>query len=457
MSNEKRFRALRLGDTVSVYGTLADTTTFEALDSLVESGDIMDLEQLEYVSWIGINNLLEWLIEHSPNYKLKRIPWHVYDMLRMLAEFDGSRIISIIVPTMSNITGRKFSHEFKTEYLQSLYKNKGLFPITEMGEIMTIPITHLCPNLFVKNQNDWTFPKGWFKENPGHTQFWLSYLGFVTSTVGVGFTLIQAAEINIKQMVESVARKISNCETALIAIDKKPSDEFVREANDITTEISEECSHIGKKLNEMRANFIDIQEMTARKITKGGDNDTIIECVVAMQEKMGTFPELATELEVAGETIGRKISRVNLVYEMKNDILAFEGPSKEQLIKIREAFYLMNPLSEDDWAESKLEIEKEFEALDNEVGRCIVTLQTFDLVRQILEHRLNEGSVIERHFEDLLTDKIQWQDIRKVLNLYIANSMVTDQEKLAFQFFLPKGFLEMAETDKAAPGDLMLF
>ncbi|MBQ47369.1 MAG: hypothetical protein CMP10_07850 [Zetaproteobacteria bacterium] len=457
LSTKKPFRAQKFEGTICVSGTLTDTTKFDLLADMVESSIFIDMEHVDYASWLGVKNLLEWLLQEVPSYNLKRIPWHIFEMLRIFSMFDGSKVYSIIVPTRNTTSATLFYHEFRVEYIKYIYDKRGIFPETEMGEMLTVPATSICPELFRLNKEKWNFPKGWFMENPRHTQFWLSYLGFVISTVGVGCNLMQSVDIKLQRILANVAKKLNECELALKVIGQPSTKAYAKGAQLLVKEIAEHCLHVGTELSDIKKHFEEIQEKVAGKIIAPDADDSIIDCVVEIQQRMSAIPDINAELESVGEMIGNKVGQIHQIDHIKDEILSFSDPSKDQLGKIRKSFYMIKSSGDGSWESLKLEIEREFARLDKETSTCIVSLQTFDLIRQILEHRHNEGDVIQRYMSDLAAKRIKWEEVEKVLNVYIANSMISEQEKLAFKFFLPAGFEKIAHKKKAAPGEIMLF
>ena len=127
------------------------------------------------------------------------------------------------------------------------------------------------------------------------------------------------------------------------------------------------------------------------------------------------------------------------------------------LTAIRDAFAIMDIMSEDDWMATRVIIMDEIEHIEGLIGRCIVTLQGFDMMRQILEHRIQEMLLVTELFKANGADSLLDPDVKEQVLGKIGAHMVTEQEKVAFEFYLPDGFARFAQTDRKEPGDVLLF
>lgn len=117
----------------------------------------------------------------------------------------------------------------------------------------------------------------------------------------------------------------------------------------------------------------------------------------------------------------------------------------------------MDILSEDSWPDTKVEIFREIDGIENKIGKCVTTLQGFDLLRQILEHRFHEGQIVKEQLPDVLAGNIHWAGHKDALYEKIGKQLATDQEKSSYSFYLPEGFNQFAEVDRKEPGDVLLF
>lgn len=109
--------------------------------------------------------------------------------------------------------------------------------------------------------------------------------------------------------------------------------------------------------------------------------------------------KIASSYETCGPEIGSEITRLRVVNILKSNITKFNQVDDDLLEQVREAFSIMDIMSEDSWVDSKIEIMKVIDKIEVSVGKCIITLQGFDLLRQILEHRYNEGIIVMEQLE----------------------------------------------------------
>ena len=90
--------------------------------------------------------------------------------------------------------------------------------------------------------------------------------------------------------------------------------------------------------------------------------------------------------------------------------------------------------------------------MDQSLSKIIILLQGFDLLRQILEHRLHEGEAIQ----DFLTrGGADWRGTKAAVFSLVNRTLVTDQEKYSCEFFIPEA--ARGEDNNQKPGDILLF
>ena len=167
--------------------------------------------------------------------------------------------------------------------------------------------------------------------------------------------------------------------------------------------------------------------------------------------------DIASKFEECGPSIGDELTKLRVVNILKSGLTKVSDMDDEMLEEIREAFSIMDMMSEDSWPDTKVEIMKEINNIEVMVGKCIVTLQGFDLLRQILEHRYNEGLVIDEQLDDIVAGNVHWAGLKDALYEKIGQHLVTDQEKAAYSFYLPEGFKQHGQVERHEPGDVLLF
>lgn len=161
--------------------------------------------------------------------------------------------------------------------------------------------------------------------------------------------------------------------------------------------------------------------------------------------------------EDCGPSIGDELTKLRVVNVLKGGVSKVYEMDDEMLEEVREAFSIMDIMSEDSWPDTKIEIMKEVDKIESMVGKCITTLQGFDLLRQILEHRYNEGKLIDDQLNGIKSGELHWAVLKDGIYEKIGQHLVTDQEKAAYGFYLPVGLNQQGDVERQEPGGVLLF
>src|SRR5690606_24378944 len=130
-------------------------------------------------------------------------------------------------------------------------------------------------------------------------------------------------------------------------------------------------------------------------------------------------------------------------------------PSPDLLARVRETLNIMDPLSDGSWDETKAAIFLRTQDIEQLVSNLIVLTQGFDLLRQIIEHRIVEIETIEAYLNRGAPCN-ELVSFTSDLHDRIRKKLVTDQEKLSVDAFIPDVLAEHgAEAHK--PGEVLLF
>jgi len=458
---QMRFYAVKKDGVLILNGGITDTTSFQNLDGLVEKGDTIDLSKLEFGTWIGMNSLYGYLEQNIENFEFINIPEDIFSIFKQI---DGIRELDLktfSVKTIDLSTMEQGITVMDGNALEKLFKDQGEFPKLENNLAFASPIHLLTPKLFCNSASEsWHFKHGWFKKNSEETEFWCRYLHFVLATISGSVNLISSADHNITGLLSRVSLKVENGQKALNILRNNKVEDFNTAMAIVVDAASKYCDvllvelcgfgdKIEKSLLSFQASIFDPNKITP-----------VYESLKSLCSEVESLTIMEGILENTGTSIGELVMNMRAVQEIKSAIVSCHKLDPERLKDIREAFVLMNPLSEDDWSETKAEILDEIKDLENCLGQCVVTLQTFDLVRQILDHRVIESRIILGELPNLISgSNCNWLDVKEKIVSHIAKTKVTDQEKLGFRFFLRAEFDALAdsESETSQPGDMLMF
>ena len=156
-----------------------------------------------------------------------------------------------------------------------------------------------------------------------------------------------------------------------------------------------------------------------------------------------------------GEAIFTNYQEAKIREEFKN--IDASSITPEKLAEIRDCMCVMNPMSEDSWEETLEDIEEDLDLLGDKYQKCSPIIQGFDLTRQVLEHRIYE----HKHITSVLetgSDNVDWVSLQDEVVKKIRNTLVTQQEKFSFKYYL--GDLVQEEEKQAealSPGTTLVF
>jgi hypothetical protein len=188
---------------------------------------------------------------------------------------------------------------------------------------------------------------------------------------------------------------------------------------------------------------------------EGQPRTTVLDAVQNVRTIRQQLLETLQLIENGGtETFGLLVSvpgkkRFDDAYEQAAE------PSAAKIAALREIMDIMDPLSEGDWAATKDAIFARTQDIEQLVSNLVVLSQGFDLLRQIIEHRISEIEAVEAYLDQGAPDG-EWDAFRKELHDRIRRKLVTDQEKLSVDAFIPDVLEEHGEQAHK-PGEVLLF
>ncbi|MEI8026362.1 MAG: hypothetical protein WCI18_08430 [Pseudomonadota bacterium] len=288
--------------------------------------------------------------------------------------------------------------------------------------------------------------------------FWVQYAAYCNTTIEISSVLVYAAKFNIMQILGEIKSKMASGEAALKLIDPKNSYTLVQRMDNMIKNIESSFDTLAQKVQTQHdASLKTYADLTARSTTSDIDGPGFTAAMAAYATTITEMVHVAAGCEDCGSAIGEQLGSLRATQVLKNGMSTFTNPSPEMLTAIREAFAIMDIMSEDDWTATRVIIMDEIEHIEGLIGRCIVTLQGFDMMRQILEHRIQEMMLVTELFNAHGADSLLDPDVKEQVLGKIGAHMVTEQEKVAFEFYLPEGFARFAQTDRKEPGDVLLF
>lgn len=452
-----RFRVHREQGVVTFYGSIGDTPDTAALDGILLDGSVCDMRQLIFASWIGLATLGDYIQQRQMKVSFRALPFSVYDAMRLNKAFEDQTFLSAELPLVHTETQRISYEMIEFSQLRKDAENGNEWVYPKPGCLLLIPTRYVFPDLVVQRSMG-HLPVQVLTPQKEIASFWLQYGAFSQSTVAISNTLIHAAKYNMMQILNEIKAKTAAGENALKLIDSSVDHRLVARLDTMMQDVEKEFDTLSDKVQEK---FEDCEKQLAGlsllALKKGCEAKTFTTALESYARCLDSLTQIATICEDCGGNIGDKLGTVRVVETIKQGFNTVTEPSPDTLTAIRAAFAIMDIMSEDDWPASRDLIMAEIDAIDALTGQSVVTLQVFDMMRQILEHRIREVGLMLSAWTQSGPDALLDPELRESVLNKIGAHMVTEQEKAAFAFYLPDGFQKFGQTERKEPGDVLLF
>lgn len=454
MAFEDRFRVHKVDGKIVLQGIISDTTNFNLIDEMLQAVTEFDCKGLLSASWNGIIRFDNYLRKLNRDIKLKNVPNHIFKYLRLMPaencnyQFDDIELY-VIDPEDKTF---QISNIFISEaILEEISENgtKGFLQINKIQELV--------------GRDQYNFPKMFRQKktmNPSTPEsefdFWFDYLNFSYTTCTLSLDLIQSLASTLQSILKDIKIGISQSEEAVKIISNYNESQIKFIVNTISY-MSDGCEKIAHSIKETTDNCYKIL-LKMQVLAHQEDNIHIPDLHKLIYDFANytlKLKAILSNVEDLGASTGQKISEIDIIEKLKKvvKLITDDKVSSEDLEKFRDMLEIMDPLSEDSWVETREYFIENLDSTEDDISNSIVLLQGFDLLRQILEHRLSESEQIILFVNSGTSTK--WIDIRDDIYRLVNKTLVTDQEKLSCDFFIPQAI--NVEKDSKAPGDVLLF
>lgn len=454
---EHRFRAIKVEDTVQFHGSLGDTTRFEPIRELLTGAKFLDLKQLKSASFNGLKSLLTLLAKENATITLRNIPVSTYRNLGLLFEegytlpLESFEVLTVRNDAIDTLEASSFT----SEMLMNLLFSEGDFGSHENRRVL-LSLRHLCrPLLPPGTPLEPRFLNPWSMANASQVSFWLDYASFALSIMDTSCDGLTSLSISLVEKVGSLSLRISNANKGLALLQGTD-----REAPPQASEAITQCtaSIIGQ-IDRARAAYRTlILNLNLALSGSPAEHTTFFEFLETLRTLgKGELAQLVNSIETMGAELA---SHLLSLYSAQPYVEAFQkapqGEIGEELLEdLRDAFLIMDIMSEGDVAATMEEIITELTAIEADLMSNMVDLQTFDLTRQIIEHRIKESECLEVLLPACAAQEMPWELVRDELLEMAGSKLVTDQEKDAFAFHFP--YFQRKSSGSMPAGEVSFF
>jgi len=452
-----KFRVQRDHGIVSFFGSIGDTPDTTVLDGILLKDSICDMQHLVFASWIGLATLGAYIQQRALRVTFRNLCYSIFDSMRLNMDFAEQILESAELPLVNVQTKRVSLEMIDLRLLRKDAENGNEWVYPKAGFLLLLPTRYIFPDLTVQRSLGF-LPVQVLTDQKEVASFWLQYGAFCQSTVEISNTLIHAAHFNMLQILGEIRAKVAGGERALKIIADKGNHALVQCIEAMTLEINREFIQLAEQLEKR---FDECEQVLGAlhilALDKGCELRSFAEALQSFASTIAGLTRIASTCEDSGANIGRRIDSLSATHCLKTAMAALNDPSPETLTALREAFAIMDIMSEDDWPASRELMMQEINTIEALRGQCVVTLQVFDMMRQILEHRIKEMGLVLESQRERGSDHLLDPELREAVVNTIGAQMVTEQEKAAFAFYLPQGFQKFGQTERKEPGDVLLF
>ena len=450
-----RFRAERSANLIKFKGVISDVSDFEPLADIFTDGAMCDLTELEFASWNGLSHLLSFLKHHSMNLILTKVPSRTFQVIRLL-DPEGKHL-KIEQAEMRTWDSAKKSDNFaffELNRLRQVIDAKQEFGAID-GISLLSPLRFAIPD-YPRNVSVISFPN-WNPDHHEELNFWLSYAEFLVETIAVSIGLLHAGLANCLWTLSEMSATVRAVERALsiLAPQKAPglSSSIDKAKAVIKKEFAEGIAAVEMIEAQVRAEYVKLRTSITQTDADFSQTHESVNQFLKVVEDMDLPGQ---SLENHGSIVVENLIQLSLRPELVKQLVELQNLSEDQLKRVRDAFSIMDIMSEGDPEATAELIREELGRIDVYIQNSVVNLQVFDLTRQIIDHRVNEAHKATIHLALIPLRVSHFSALRLELEELILRKLVTDQEKRAQEYFLPWTKPTQQEGNQD-PGDVLLF
>ena len=460
MELQNNFEVLVDESKCKLKGHLVDSTNLNLYKDIFSSTDEIDMSELHSISWLGVQRFYEMLTRFDRKIYLTNIPPHIYRTILLLIQPDKSVLIkSFILEVFDN-------KEVKTKILANMDQVvelaivQGAFSKWDAKTTISGSLHHLCrPSFGTKEGPKMNFASTWCKENEGICNFFYEYSCFMRVILEVCALAQQSTSTLIEESLQQICGRVANLEFGIKSLEPSFSESKSRTLMSLLPHIHDVSIAVVSDINLSSNTFAAVSQTFEAMFSNNNMNNSnsLFEQMNHFLNFTAQISPISKSLEDVGVELGDHILRYGEVSSLRKCFESFPGKdlTDKNIASLRRKlkFDQNKNLT---WDDTLKEILNEFKIIQNELGKCIIALQGFDLIRQVLEHRTKEIEIFEKCMPDVKTKKESWEVMRDKVIAQIMDRLVTDQEKYAFAFFFPNVQLQKRD-EKLTPGDTFFF
>lgn len=436
------FNISRSGKICELSGHLVDSTSLNEFEHEFALTREFNLSKLYSVSWLGLLKLIAVLERLKLRAAFTEIPAHIFRLL-LIIQNKGSTIRIKSIEVEVRDPARKISRRIVSmDHLVNIGLLTGSFVTLDDGALVLGSLHHLGrPVIIEPTLPHPNFVNSWCRKNAEHALFWYDYTSFVASIIETCALAQQANARLIEDSLQFIFTSISAAESALKILVPGFNETRAKSLLELMPKVNEVNHSTVAALNACRVPYTELlHALQDHFLNKWPDAKAFLDHVGKLVILGSGLEPLSKTLDNIGLELCQRVAEYGEIEHLRNRFRDVDPVlvSEKNLASVRRKLkFHVEGSSGADWAQTLREVEKEFEGLAHNLASCIAAIQGFEPIRQVLEHRIHESTILEKLFAGLCDGTLAWEQVCKEILGEAAGKLVTDQEKAAFAFFFP--------------------
>lgn len=429
-------QAVREDECVTLRGHLEDTANLSGLESHFSDASVIDLSKLYSVSWVGIQTLVSFLQAQKKKFSISACRPDLFRILCMFPDLSDVLTPGSFDWERRDSTGQVSTCPVSADELCRLASMQGRFVRTETGESFFGAIPQILGPFDIAVEPELRVQSEWLSANKSDYLFFYDYASFLfrnieSASVSISATMVLSEEM-LHQIVEKT-RSANSLYSAIFSKDERYSMGGLSEAIEGLQEITNTTLSVFKKKTAAIQELIfEFQNLTCSTTTSQLDVAKAALQVFREGHDLKALTSVLDQTGSRGSGIATSFSFVSEWYQRLTSMNSSEMTDKQKNNVVRRL-----SLEEFNLDVVQESLAKEKDLFENLIARCIITLQQFDVLRQVCEHRVSECQVLINALSAAQDKQPSIQALRSEVLSMASEKLVTDIERFSFDFFFP--------------------
>jgi hypothetical protein len=429
------FRVELEQNSLAFHGHLEDSTEFAPFEKICSESNALNFRPLYSFSWVGMQNLMNFLSGMHKSFRLAGASPAVARTLLLVAKafhIDFESIdVQVGIPAENRVETVLFSDLISW--------------IQTQGDQISLPdgtrvrgLGHLYARNVIDEANLPPTLLGWSDTSGHELRFWCDYISFSRTVVEASAFALKAALILNEEIAHQklgITRRAFLAYKSLGKDDERYNFSALTETFTSVQEINDACM---EKVQAALGLIDSLQnDLELMMISKDGTYPRSIDILSHYGEFGTLLANIASMLDSTGAQLGNISFSFQFAEEWLNEMAQNLLPACDE-----KSFNLaLMKLKVEPGLNTREERIAQVVQIKNSLGeglqRCMIAAQQFDSVRQILANRSSESVFLSEKWTQLKNAELAWESIREDLLKKASEKLVTEIEKLSFQYHFP--------------------